>query len=198
MEQNVNKVISQNLIKLRKSSKLTQLELAKKFNFSDKTISKWESGESLPSIDVLVKICDFYGITLNDLINPELSIVPNLKNDISKESKVNRILITLLAITLVWIVATIVYIYAELYTNSNLWMSFIWAVPASFLFAIVANALWGNKKIGIVLISLFIWTLLTAVYLHMIQFNIWMVFILGVPAQIAAILAMRLKLPAKK
>jgi len=51
--ENINEIIGQNLLKLRKQKKLTQLELADKFNYSDKSISKWEKGESLPSIEVL-------------------------------------------------------------------------------------------------------------------------------------------------
>jgi len=48
-----NKIIGHNLLKLRKNMKLTQMEVAEKFNYSDKSISKWEKGESLPSVDVL-------------------------------------------------------------------------------------------------------------------------------------------------
>lgn len=63
----INKIIGKNLLKLRKSAKLTQMELAEKFNYSDKSISKWENGESLPSVEILHELSTFYGTTLNDL-----------------------------------------------------------------------------------------------------------------------------------
>jgi transcriptional regulator with XRE-family HTH domain len=49
----VRQIIADNLIELRKVNKLTQLELAEKLNYSDKAISKWERGESLPDVEIL-------------------------------------------------------------------------------------------------------------------------------------------------
>ena len=63
----INKIIGKNLLILRKNAKLTQMELAERFNYSDKTISKWESGESLPSIEILYELAKFYNTTLDAL-----------------------------------------------------------------------------------------------------------------------------------
>ena len=60
----IKKLIGKNLTELRKKQKLTQAELATKLNYSDKAISKWEHGDALPSIENLMEICNFYGITL--------------------------------------------------------------------------------------------------------------------------------------
>lgn len=200
MEKNIAKIVGSNLTALRKSAGMKQIEIAKKFNFSDKTISKWESGESLPSLDVLVKLCEFYGITLNDLTSESLDCT-DAANIIPVNAKIentNKIIITLLAVTLVWIIATIVFIYAKLYTNVNLWIAFIWAVPVSFIVGIVLNSIWGKRKINFILISFFVWTLLTAIYLQILEYNLWVVFILGIPSQIAIILWSGLKSNKKK
>ncbi len=200
MKKNITKIVGNNLTALRKSAGMKQIEIAKKFNFSDKTISKWESGESLPSLDVLVKLCEFYGITLNDLTSENLDCTDatNIKPVNAKIENTNKIIITLLAVTLVWIIATIAFIYAELYTNVNLWIAFIWAVPVSFIVGIVLNSIWGKRKINFILISFFVWTLLTAIYLQMLEYNLWVVFILGIPSQIAIILWSGLKSSKKK
>lgn len=200
MEKNIAKIVGNNLTALRKSAGMKQIEIAKKFNFSDKTISKWESGESLPSLDVLVKLCEFYGITLNDLTSESLDCTgaANIIPVNAKIENTNKIIITLLAVTLVWIIATIAFIYAKLYTNVNLWIAFIWAVPVSFIVGIVLNSIWGKRKINFILISFFVWTLLTAIYLQMIEYNLWVVFILGIPSQIAIILWSGLKSNKKK
>ena len=47
-------IFAQNLIALRKQMKLTQIELAEKINYSDKAVSKWERGESIPDVSVLL------------------------------------------------------------------------------------------------------------------------------------------------
>ena len=62
--------LSQNLIKFRKASGLTQIELAEKLNYSDKAVSKWERGESIPDLSVLKNIADLYGVTIDTLISP--------------------------------------------------------------------------------------------------------------------------------
>lgn len=141
MEKDVSKVVSINLCKLRKSKKLTQAELANKFNFSDKTISKWESGESLPSIDVLYKLAEFYGVSLSDLANENLEIEEFTKSE-EKRIISNKVIISLLVVSLVWLIATILYVYVKILSNYNLWMVFIWAVPISTIVTIVFNGIW--------------------------------------------------------
>ena len=140
---------------------MTQLELANKFNFSDKTISKWESGESLPNIEILCKLAEFYGITLNDLINENLEVdeIDKLAN---KNLTTNKAIISLLAISIIWIITTIIYTYVKVNSGHNLWTLFIWAVPLSLLVALIFNSVWGNRKIGLFLFSFLLWTTITS------------------------------------
>lgn len=67
-EVNMNK-INERLIKLRKLNHLTQEELAKKLNISDKVISKWECGESIPQLEFISQLSNLYNISLEYLIN---------------------------------------------------------------------------------------------------------------------------------
>lgn len=198
MEKNISKIVGTNLTNLRKANNMKQIEIAKKFNFSDKTISKWESGESLPSLEVLVKLCDFYGITMNDLTSEDFVPGQTIKPESNSGENTNKIIITLLAVTLVWIIATIAFIYGKLYTSSANWMVFIWAVPISFVVGIVLNSIWGKRKINFILISFLVWTLLTSIYLHMLEYNLWVIFFLGIPSQIAIILWSGLKTHKRK
>ena len=61
-----DKIISKNIVEYRKRAKLTQSELAEKLNFSDKSISKWERGEAIPDVVVLINMSEIFRITLND------------------------------------------------------------------------------------------------------------------------------------
>ena len=58
-------VVGKNLASLRKQAKLTQIELAEKFNYSDKAVSKWEQGATLPDLETLKQLSDFYGVTID-------------------------------------------------------------------------------------------------------------------------------------
>lgn len=60
-----------NLISLRKLNKLTQEELAEKLDVSRQTLSKWETGESVPDIDKCKKLAEVFGVSLDDLVNYE-------------------------------------------------------------------------------------------------------------------------------
>ena len=65
---NLKLIIAQKLVALRKGNSMTQIELAEKLDYSDKAISKWERGESLPSVVVLKRIADVFGVTVDYFI----------------------------------------------------------------------------------------------------------------------------------
>lgn len=58
-----------NLISLRKLNGLSQEELAEQLNVSRQTLSKYETGESLPDIDRCKQLAEIFGVTLDDLVN---------------------------------------------------------------------------------------------------------------------------------
>ena len=60
-----------NLISLRKLNNLSQEELADRLNISRQTLSKYETGESLPDIEKCKSIADIFGVSLDDLVNYE-------------------------------------------------------------------------------------------------------------------------------
>ena len=60
-----------NLIQLRNNNHMSQEELAEKVNVSRQTLSKWETGESLPDIEKCRVLAELFGVTLDDLVNYE-------------------------------------------------------------------------------------------------------------------------------
>ena len=63
----IKEIISKNICGLRKKAMLTQAELADKLNYSDKAISKWERGESLPDAEMLYKIAELFEVDISYL-----------------------------------------------------------------------------------------------------------------------------------
>ena len=174
-------ILAQNISTLRKAKKLTQSELAEKLNYSDKTISKWENDDTSPDIETLISLSDFFGVTLDELCKRVITS-SKADKDIKKNENFftkftrNKIVITCISVIFVWFVATLVYIGIRLGTNISAWMSFIWAIPVSFI--------------------LLIWTFLMAVHLQFISLNmqnIWLVYCLGVPIQFGIILSFLLE-----
>lgn len=185
--------IASNIIKLRKEKNLTQAEFAKKLNYSDKAISKWERAESIPDIIVLKQISDIFGITVDYLLNDhsksENLIIVNNK----KHSKINKISLTLLSTCPIWAIATIIFTFILIFMNKFIWYVFYISFPLTILIFIIFNSIWGNRRNNYVIISCFIWSIILCIYLCLIEFNLWQLFILGIPAQIAIILWSTLK-----
>ena len=72
---NIRENIGKNLTELRKQKGLTQFEVAEKFHYSDKSVSKWENGDTLPDVETLEEICEFYGVTLDFIIKDNSKIL---------------------------------------------------------------------------------------------------------------------------
>ena len=66
--EDLRKIIAENIVALRKSNSMTQIELAQRLDYSDKSVSKWERGESIPGVVVLKQIADIFGVTVDYLI----------------------------------------------------------------------------------------------------------------------------------
>ena len=63
----------------RKELGLTQSQLADKLGITDKAISKWETGKSLPDASIMLELCSILKITVNDLLNGEVVNMENYK-----------------------------------------------------------------------------------------------------------------------
>ena len=68
----------------RKKASLTQMQLAEKLNITDRAISKWENGKSLPNSSIMLELCDVLGISVNDLLSGEVVTMENYNKEIEK------------------------------------------------------------------------------------------------------------------
>ncbi|MBQ2266325.1 MAG: helix-turn-helix transcriptional regulator [Clostridia bacterium] len=187
--ENLNLVIGKKLLYLRKKNKLTQAELAEKLNYSDKAISKWEKGESLPPVEVFYNISKLYGVSLDYIIGDETIDPQPIKTDDRKRIYLN---ITHLAVVSVWFVALLLFVLFDIITHTSQWMVFAWAVPASFVVALVFDCVWHKRKGLFLLISLLIWSILLCFTLQFLTFNIWKILLVGIPVQIAIFICARM------
>lgn len=138
-DQALKRLVADNITMYRKANGLTQIQLAEKLNYSDKAVSKWERGESLPDLYILMQIVDMFGITLNDLVTKQ-----EQPKKVSK-SKLNHTIVTLLSIGLVWLIAFIVYVILHMASVSMDYMVFLYSLPVAFIVLIVFSKIAKNR-----------------------------------------------------
>lgn len=188
------KTLSANLIYLRKSKKLTQTEFAEQLNYSDKTISKWENGDAVPDVETLYDISKLFNISIDDLLNKNLQDTQISTDKNNARKKTNKIIITLLSTTVVWLVAIMLYVQLKIALDVDYWRIFIWAIPVFFVVLLVFNAIWGKNVFTFVIISCLVWSILVAFHLEFIYYeSIWTIYFIGIPVQVAMILWSGLK-----
>ena len=187
MENNVKQTIAKTLVELRRRHRFTQQELAQRLNYSDKAISRWEHAETLPDIETLCKVCDIYGVKFEYLLQVEQPTSGKNPYIVKKKSP-NKLIISMLAVMIVWLLACVLFASADTFGGKSLWILFIWALPVSGVVLWVLNRMWGTKLLSAIICSFTAWTLILSIYLQFLAYNIWMLFIVGVPIQVLIVL----------
>lgn len=205
--QNLALTVGKNLSALRKAKGLTQQELAQQINYSDKSLSKWELGYALPSVDVLLDIANFYGVTIDYLTEEHLpeAIEEKISQEQKKDANVsNKAVILAMTLTFVLLVAMSIF-FSSYFINEGknipleVWSVYLWMVPVMcFLSAWEVRWLFHNRVAFWILASCFLWTLLLSFCLHFQFFmtpgeNIWFILVVGIPIQIILILLTKFK-----
>lgn len=200
--EDLKSIIAENITALRKGSSMTQIELAERLNYSDKAISKWERGESVPDITVLKTIADMFGVTVDYLLvrehiseDQELSEEEILKHEREekKQEKKKRLkkthsIVAAMSVLLVWLIATLLFVILDASLNGTLrhLLVFPYAVVASTIVWLVFNSMWFNKRRNYLIISIMIWAIAVAVHITVLAggHNLWQIYLLGIPGQI--------------
>ena len=197
----IKNIVAHNIAELRKAANMTQLELAEKLNYSDKAVSKWEHGDSIPDVTVLLDIADLFGVTLDFLVRTAHT-PDELKKRFLKPRKYSRRVIMLLSILCVWFVAVLSFILVSLIwpDAQHVWLSFIYAIPASAIVWLVLNSVWFNRKVNYFIISLLMWTAILSIHLSLLLagHNTSIIYIIGIPSQIIILVWSFLKKRPKK
>ena len=187
----LREIIARNICELRCEMGMTQLQLAELLNYSDKAVSKWERGEAIPDVTVLKRIADYFGVTVDYLLESDHGNNSHPTEKLVKQRKRNRAVITLMSVACVWLVATIAFAVIVSFEGSFApWLAFIYSIPVSMIVCVVFNSIWGRRRLNFLIVSTMIWSLILSVYLTVrlvTTANLWVLFIVGIPLQFLAI-----------
>lgn len=190
--ENINKTIAENIAFLRTTNKMTQLELAEKLNYSDKAVSKWERGDSVPDIKVLLKIASIFQVNINYLLeNHGIEELPIISD---KKKKVNLKALTTMSLVAFWTAVLLAFIICYIVLEKAIWHILVYAVPVSLVMMLVFNSAWninGKRAFNnFLIISALCWDALITVWFtdHKLALIMW----LGIPIQIIVFLSFRI------
>lgn len=180
-----------NVAKLRKAAKLTQAEFAEKINYSDKAVSKWERGEAVPDLYTVKAIADFFDVKVDYLIAEPKAEKPRIFGKLT----LKRTVLGLASTATVWLIAVLFFAFIRIIVPSltNTWLAFIYALPVTAAVLMIFTSVWGKSVGNLIIISVFIWTVILTVYLTIYVSlenpprNLWEIFLIGIPAQGAAV-----------
>ena len=189
-ENNQQELLAKNLVYYRKASGLTQLELAEKFNYSDKSISKWERGEGFPDVFVLKSLADFYGITVDDFYSEE-----HKKISVKHSQRRKQIYIRLLSIGVALLVTFLTWFLLYTLLDKDLqfkpWLTFIYGTLVCAITWLVWEFIYHNRLNRMLATSAIIWTGALSIYLTFLvimNLNLYYIFIVAIPLQALEIL----------
>ena len=189
-ENNQQELLAKNLAYYRKASGLTQLELAEKFNYSDKSVSKWERGEGFPDVFVLKSLADFYGISVDDFYSSEKKKISSQNHSLTKQ-----IYIKLLSVAIGWLVTLLTFFLLNTLLDPSAkfqtWLTFIYGALITGIILLVWDYIYHHRFLRVIDTSIIIWTGALTIYLTILvilEMNLPLIFVVGAPLQILEIL----------
>lgn len=196
--------IGANIVSYRKRMGMTQANLAEKLNYSDKAVSKWERGESAPDVLTLIQLAELFDITVNDLL-VDPNALPQTTGAVERvmgkavektlKRKADKRIILGLSSILVWFVALFIFVVLSSLDLPHSWVAFVYAIPANAIVLLSLRSAWHDFRWNQALISAIVWGSLLSLYMSLLiffRFNIWKLFLLGIPGQLAIFLWFRL------
>ena len=196
--------IGANIAAYRKRSGLTQAGLAEKLNYSDKAVSKWERGESIPDVLTLMQIAAQFQVTVDALLG-DVNALPDNPTTLERamtqvsekalKRKANKNIILALSTTLVWFVALFVFVVFSSFDIPNSGLAFFYAIPVNAIVLLSLRSAWHDFRWNKALISAIVWGSLVSIHVSIwafLDFNAWKIYLLGIPGQIAIFLWFRM------
>ena len=180
---------SKNIVRLRKAHHLNQSELGEAIHYSPKAISKWENGETIPDVDVMNVIAEYFGVSIDELISEEK---PVSKSFVLR----NRFYITLSSALLPYLIALIIFSFLYVKQIDMSYVAFSFGAIASAITLIVLTRLWYSKRMLFASITYLV-VAITLTIILMLNFSYWwLVLSIGVASELILFVFFKIRFPS--
>lgn len=190
-------VTASNIIRLRGNAGMTQAELGAKLNYSDKTISKWERGESIPDAYVLTQLAELFGVSVDYLLSShDKWEAPAEDNEQMKKPRYSEFRIVALIILSVWMAFLTAFV--ALCVFGIFWPAiFLVCLPVSLFILMILLIKFRRRQYLEYCIAAFIISVLLLLLFALPNTHVWQFFLLSIPAELIVFLAFNIKIDEK-
>ena len=191
-------IFAQNLIALRKTAKISQAELAEAIVYSDKAVSKWERGDSIPDVATILKIANHFGVTVDYLLteHDDKKIAGEQSAYAKKINSRNHLFISFITVAAIVVMSLIAFVVLQSIcpTPYNAVFCFVYPLPVTALVCFIFSAIWGRRSHMFVFMSLFLWLTILVIFLILTRFAKCspLVFLIGIPAEFITMLSFKI------
>ena len=196
----IKRIIAENITELRLLNDMTQAQLGEKLNYSDKTVSKWERGESTPDIEVLSELSDLFGVSIDSLIRED-GIADKTEVNQRRQTIYNHRAVMYIVEGSVMVAALFAFIITSLIIRRSAFqiLYFVYAIPVVLIIKLILNSVWFNPRNNYYIVSVLMWSILAAIYITFLYFdiNVGLIFLLGAAGQIIIVICSFVTRPFK-
>lgn len=159
-EQEFRRIVAEKISYYRKRAGMTQIELAQKLNYSDKSVSKWERAEGVPDAYVLTQIASLFGVSIGELTSRQDPAAADA-------SRVHRTFVPILAVGLGWVAASLIFFVLKLAIPDfpRSYLVFVYTLPVSCIIGTVFACLWYGMLARAVWTSGILWSVFLSIWL---------------------------------
>ena len=165
----------------------------------------------MPDVLTLTQLAELYGVTVDDLLSDPNALPENtskvekvMEKAVEKtlKRKADKGMILGLSSLLVWFVALLLFVVVSSLDVPYSWIAFIYAIPADAIVMLSLRSAWKAFRWNKTLVSVMVWGCRRCIDMSLLVFlkvNIWKIFLLGIPGQIAIFMWFRMfRTPGKE
>ena len=196
MTANWKDILANNLARLRRENGLTQAELGEKLNYSDKSVSKWERGEGVPDLQVMIALSDLYGVSIDEMTGRKqtASTAP------VRAKAADRTFLMIVTQSVIGLLSIVLFSAFLLFAKEmpKKWLVFIYALPVACLCTGVYFTAWKLYAWAYGAFSSVMWLSCVAAQLTLGAHLAPMIYILGAILQLISVIVIGILLMTRK
>ncbi|MCQ2484387.1 MAG: helix-turn-helix domain-containing protein [Clostridia bacterium] len=159
-EEQFKKQFGEKISEARKQKGYTQLKLAEKLNYTDKAVSKWERGESVPDTYTVLKIAELLNVSPSYLFGKDETTETESSDKPKKKTRPVALFVPIITSVTVFFIASVLFLVLKLFPVTTPYAPYVYliALTAMFIELVVFSFIWWSRPAQFTCLSCLIWS----------------------------------------